>query len=295
MAPRKYYERILIVVGILFVFFVITMMSLSLVVQSLGINRDTREGMWILSGLQAVLLFILPAIISAFLINRKPGQYLALNRAPSWLAVTGVIFAYLIAFPALNQIIYWNSNLCFPESWETWGETLREMENGAQKASAVMLDTTSVWAMIVNLLIVGLLTAFGEELFFRGTLQRTIASSGAYYGAIWIVAFIFSAVHFQFFGFIPRLLLGAWFGYLLFWTRSVWVPVIAHFINNGVVVVFAWLSSRGLEFNIDRFGVTEYGFPMPAFVSALAFVVFVIFFRNFFFGTKEEISPSYGN
>lgn len=284
----KYYERLLTVGGMLVVFFVITMLSVPLLSDLLHIDRNTREGMLALSAWQAVVLFILPSLASARIISRRPAAFLELNRAPTALALTGALFAYLIFLPALNQIIYWNSNIEFPEAIAVWGETLREMEESANAAATLMLNTDSWVQMLVNLAVVALLTAFAEELFFRGTLQRAAASAGARHTAIWVVAFFFSAMHFQVFGFIPRLLLGAWFGYLLLWTRSVYVPVFAHFINNGAVVVCAWLSARGVDFDFDKFGVTEYGFPMAAFISAVATVVFIIYFKNFFFQDRRE-------
>ena len=289
MSSFKYYERLLIVVGIFLVFFAITVISVPLIVTISPINAGSREGLLLISTFQALVLFIAPSLVTARVISRQPIRYLHLNRKPSWLSVIGVIFAYLIAIPALNQIIYWNANISFPETMAYWGEVMKEMEDKANLSASLMLNVESFGAMLVNLLIVALLTAFGEELFFRGTLQHTAASSGAYFTSIWVVALIFSAMHFQIFGFIPRLLLGAWFGYLLYWTKCIYVPVLAHFINNGVVVVCTWLSAKGMTFNFEMFGVTEYGFPLPAFISALAFIIFIVYFKNFFF-TKESYS-----
>ena len=283
MASQKYYERLLVVAVIFFVFFVITVTGLPVIMQKFHILRDTRSGMLTISIIQALILFIAPSFVAARLISNRPLAYLEFNKAPGWLPVIGVVFAYLIALPALNQIIYWNANLEFPDHLSHWGSTLRELEDSANKAANIMLFTPEFGAMIINLLVVGLLTAFGEELFFRGTLQHTATPSGAHHLAIWIVAFLFSAMHFQIFGFIPRLLLGAWFGYLLYWTKSIYIPVLAHFINNGVVVVCVWLAANGFSYDFDKFGVVDSGFPYPALVSALATFIFLFCFRNFFF------------
>ena len=290
---RKYYERLLVIAGIFLIFFVITMLSLPLLIDVLHIDAKSRDGLLFISVYQAVVMFIFASLLAARINSPAPASYLHLNVAPSWLGIVGVIFAYLIALPALNQIIYWNSNLTFPDSWAYWGETFREMEERAAEASNVMMNVSSIGAFVVNLVVIALITAFGEELFFRGTLQSAAASGGANHTAIWVVALIFSAMHFQFFGFVPRLLLGAWFGYLLYWSRSVYLPMIAHFINNGVVVLCAWLSNHYITINLDTFGVTEVGFPMPAFISALAFVIFVVYFKNFFFCEKKKVRRLY--
>lgn len=293
MAQRRNYDNLLIIAGLFLVFFVITIIGIPLLVRTLQIDSQTRDGLLIASALQALVMFIAPSLVAARAISRRPGEFLTLNHPPRFLAILGVVFAYLIALPALNQLIYWNDNIVFPDALATWGETLREMEDTANNASAIMLDTTGWVNLVENLLVIGLLTAIGEELFFRGTLQNAAGAGGHNHTAIWVVALIFSAMHMQIFGFVPRLLLGAWFGYLLFWTRSIYVPIIAHFLNNGVVVVFAWLKANGTELNLDNLGVVEYGFPMPAFVSALATIVFLIYFRRFFFQRPEKGASYY--
>lgn len=248
-----------------------------------NLEFSSRESMLLASSLQAVFAFIIPALVVGRFFSYKPFDFLDLNKAPGWLPLLGVIFGYVIAIPALNQIVYWNSSIVFPDSLAEWGATLTEMEDKANAMSENMLSVSSFGGLCANIAIIALLTGLAEEMFFRGALQNTIASKGNPYGAVWIAAIIFSTLHFQFFGFIPRLLLGAWFGYLLLWSRSLYVPVFAHFINNGVVVFCSWLAARGCDFDFEFLGVAKSGFPFAACVSALAFAVFIAFFRKFFF------------
>lgn len=299
MSRQKYYEKLLLVATVFIVFFVIMMIGLPFLKTWLPDEGNSREGLLIISSVQAFVLFIIPSFVCARFIQRNPFDYLRLNRPPGFLPILGVVFAYLISLPALNQIIYWNMSISFPEGMEQWGATLKDMEDRANEISQMMMNVTSVGGLLVNLAVIALLTAFGEELFFRGTLQHTAGSNGMHHTAIWVVALLFSALHFQIFGFIPRLLLGAWFGYIFYWSRSIYVPVIAHFLNNGVVVVCTWLTAHGSAFNFDMFGVTEYGFPVAAFVSALSTVVFLTYFRRFFFyrtsdnEESKELKPSF--
>lgn len=285
----KTFNRILIVLGVFLLCFLITVYSIPAIVSSFGLDQSQREVMLGLSVFQALVLFILPSFVAARIVSTRPAAFLSLNRAPGWLPICGVFFAYLISLPFLNQIIYWNSIITFPDSLSDLGKALTEMEQSAAAASQSMMATSTLGGLFVNLAIIALLTAFAEEVFFRGALQRAFASGGRPYVAIWVVAVLFSAMHFQFFGFIPRLLLGAWFGYLVFWTRSLYVPVFAHFLNNGVVVLCSWLVGRGVDFDFDMLGVTVDGFPFPAAVSAVAFIIFIGFFRQFFF--YRESSP----
>lgn len=276
-------DRLLIIAIIFLLMFMATVMSVPVFLKICNLAEDSREGLLAVASYQAVMAFIIPSLISAKIISRKAADYLKLNVPPRWLAVLGVFFAYLIALPALNQIIYWNEQLVFPESMRELGESLRELEERAQAVGGIMLDTTSAGGLISGILIVGILTGIAEELFFRGTLQHSLTIKGRHHLAIWLTAFIFSAFHFQVFGFIPRMLLGAWFGYLLFWTCSIYVPIIAHALNNSVVVFCTWLTNRGAEIDFEMIGVSTDGFPLAALVSCAAFIVFLAYCRRFFF------------
>ena len=129
----------------------------------------------------------------------------------------------------------------------------------------------------MNILIIGVLAGFGEELFFRGTFMRLMTTGRVNpHVAIWTVAVVFSAMHLQFFGFVPRTLLGAYFGYLLYWSRSLWVPIIIHASNNIIYVVWQWAYSvNGNEQTpIDTIGTN--GNWSAVVISALLTVAIII-------------------
>jgi membrane protease YdiL (CAAX protease family) len=128
-------------------------------------------------------------------------------------------------------------------------EALKGLENwikGNEEAAAQLLEkmlyADNLGVLIFNILIVCIFTGIGEEFMFRGLLQnlfgRVIRNSHA---VIWIVAIVFSIVHFQFYGFLPRMLLGAWFGYLLYYTKTIWIPVLAHFTHNFISIIIYYI------------------------------------------------------
>lgn len=286
---KRYSDKLLTVAFIFVIFFIATMLLIPVCQHLFHLDMETRGGLLAVSVVQNLFAFIAPSVVAARIIAKSPGKMLRLNRAPSLRAVAGILITFLIVYPALNQIIYWNANIQFPAALEALGAQLKAMEESAQKVTSEMLSTGSLGGLFVNLLIVAILTAFGEELFFRGTLQTTAASGGSPHTAIWVVALVFSAFHFQVYGFVPRLLLGAWFGYLLFWTKSIYVPVIAHAVNNGVVVVCTWMAGNELiPSDFEMLGVSEYGFPLPAFISSLATVVFLYYCKDYFFRVKKK-------
>lgn len=191
---------------------------------------------------QDILAFIVPAVATACIVTRKPAELLAIRGLRNPLAILAIVAVMIVSIPAQEVIIQWNENLQFPDAAQTF---FRSLEDAAQASMHVLLADTSVPALIVNILIVGVAAGFAEEFLFRGCFQRLLVTGGVnHHTAIWLVAFVFSALHFQAFGFVPRLLLGAYFGYLLYWTKSIWAPVLAHALNNTIFVITAWAELR---------------------------------------------------
>lgn len=194
---------------------------------------------------QDFLTFIIPAIVTALLVTRRPAELLALITRPAGMAIVATVLVMGVSLPAQEAVIYWNYHLSLPASMAAFEEAARSMEEAAGGAMKLLLSDTSVSALIVNILIVGILAALSEELLFRGCFQRLLTTAGVNpHVAVWTVAFCFSALHMQLFGFVPRLLLGAFFGYLLLWSGSLWLPVIAHALNNTLYVLTAWHQVR---------------------------------------------------
>lgn len=197
---------------------------------------------------QDILLFMVPAVGTALVCSRRPAELLALMRRPGAVPTLLALCVMLVSAPAQEAVIYWN----YHWEWLPAGiESLaRILEDNANGSIGLMLGNTSVGALILNVLIIGVAAGLCEELLFRGAflglLFRTRLNKHV---AIWLVAIVFSALHMQLFGFVPRMLLGAFFGYLLWWSDSLWLPVIAHVLNNTVYAVSAWMQIRehGLE------------------------------------------------
>ena len=135
-------------------------------------------------------------------------------------------------------------------------DAMRAAEDRAALITEAFLKMNNISDLLINLIVVAVLPAIGEELLFRGVLQRLLGEwSKNIHAGIWISAFVFSAMHAQFYGFVPRMLLGALFGYLLVWSGSLWLPILAHFINNGSAVLFTYLFAKGtIQTNPDELG-----------------------------------------
>lgn len=238
--------------------------------------------------LQNVLIFIAPVVFLALLCKstekRPVAQTLWMTKAPTFKSIALVVIVYIVALPAMNWLVDWNNGLHLPQSMRGLENILREMEDSAQGVTHDMLMTKTWSGMLLRFLLIGVLTGLGEEFFFRaGMLGSMHFSRVQRHVAVWTVAFIFSAIHMQFFGFVPRLLLGAWFGYVMLWSGEVWTPIIAHSLNNGLVVVFTFLSQNKYinENIIDTLGLPEKGQqPLLAVGSALATMVIIWLFMR---------------
>ncbi len=203
--------------------------------------------MRIMTIVQDIVVFILPAILTTILIAQRPDEFLFLNRKPQLKAILVVLLTLVVSIPTMNLLIEWNESISFPESLKAVEQWMRASEENAADSINLLLGGETIADLILSVLIVGLLTGLSEELFFRGILQKLMITRPMnVHFAIWVTAFIFSTIHLQFFGFFPRLLLGVFFGYLVWWSRCLWLPVIAHAFNNSLVVVTKWMEQTGV-------------------------------------------------
>ena len=205
--------------------------------------------------IQDVVMFIVPAIMVAMLYTRTPAKFLMVQKKPDVDTLLLVAATIVAMVPAMNCIVEWNKGMTLPESMAGMEAWMRAAEENAGKMTLLIFGNWSAGAYIVALMIAGVLAGVSEEMYFRGTLQRLIATVPVNkHVAVWVTAVIFSAVHMQFYGFVPRMLLGAYFGYLAVWTECLWVPVVAHILNNSLAATSMWLAHRDGTAAIDTIG-----------------------------------------
>lgn len=196
--------------------------------------------LYLLQTSQTILLFGLSAVI-AVKINREASPLTALGFQPASLRNLLLAIAIAVcALPFVSVVGDWNSAVSFPCSLQWLENQFREMEDAALRITERMMNTRSYALLILNLIVMAALPALCEELFFRGVVQRYLQLSFDRHVAVWVTAIIFSAIHFQFFGFIPRLLMGAGLGYMFLLSKSLWLPITAHFVNNACTVIAAF-------------------------------------------------------
>ena len=228
---------------------------------------------------QDLSYFIIPAIIILAGIDPVYGSEIINPEKISSVEVLLVALLAVCAFPVTGLASQLNSSMALPHSLSGVEHWMRDKEDYADHLLEVIMTPGTFSGMMFNILLIAALPAIGEELIFRGILQKAfqyLFRSG--HAAVWITGIIFSALHFQFYGFLPRLLLGVIFGYLFLWGKNIWLPVAAHFINNAVPTAGSYF--RGWEainsqpaYNAAK----QIPFAVLAFVTC---VVILLWFRG---------------
>ena len=189
-------------------------------------------------------MFVVPALLFARMENRDWQGYLKLKRSlPVLFALTVVVM--FTSVPLLELSVEINQSMKLPGFLQDLEGWMRQQEDQMAELTKQLLTMKTVGALLVNLVMLAVIPALGEEFIFRGCLQRIFKQlTGNHHVAIWLTAIIFSSIHMQFYGFIPRMLLGAMFGYLLVWSNSLWLPILAHFVNNATAVLTAYVYQQ---------------------------------------------------
>ena len=198
--------------------------------------------------LSVSLLFLMPSFVYAWLQGEGIGKTLQMRHLPTMRGGALGLVGLFLLMPLVSLTSYWNEMLTLPSLLAPIEEWMRMQETLAEEMVAQFFVEKGWWSFVQNVFVIAIMAGLSEEVFFRGVVQRIIErSSSNPHLAIWGAAILFSAIHMQFFSFLPRMFLGAYLGYLLLWTRTLWVPIIVHAANNMILVII--MSSDSLKAN----------------------------------------------
>jgi membrane protease YdiL (CAAX protease family) len=192
--------------------------------------------------IQFLGLFLIPSLLFGYFSDAKPMHYLGLKEPSKNVYWILAIAAMLVAIPLVEYTGLLNRDAAFGSELRKWMEG---MEKQAQATILFMLNERTPANLIKNLIFIALFAGIGEELFFRGILQRLFirAFKNPWMGIV-VAAFLFSFFHFQFLGFIPRFLLGIILGAIYWYSGSLWPAIIAHFFYDGLFLVLAYMNPQ---------------------------------------------------
>ncbi len=257
-------------------FFGISIFQLMEIVANPVSHPQGRNMMLLLQGVLQFISFIIGPLILLRAIGYDLDHYLNRKTPPAfWLILLSGLLIVII-MPANSAVISWNATLDFPAFMDGFERWARQQEDQLAEIMKLITQFNSVGDLLIGLVVFALIPAIGEELVFRGITQRQFYRwLGNPHVAIWLAAIIFGAIHVQFFGFVPRVLLGALFGYLYFWSGRIVVPIVAHFVNNGFTVVMLYLhQTRTIDADIES---TE-AMPLYTILLSLVLSVAVIYY-----------------
>lgn len=235
--------------------------------------------------LTQLLAFAGPAVLMARLSGRP--RYTLAASLPA--RVPPLILAGLMAIasiPVIQLAAFDSESFSLPEDWGELERSLKASEAQAERMLRKLFGH-DLWS---NLIVIGLVPAVCEELFFRGFLQRTFRRRMNPHVAILLTGLIFSLIHFQFFGFFSRWLMGIFFGYLVFWGGALWPAIAAHFAFNGFQAVLAHMAYTSES--VDEAMVEENPeFPLMLTLGGVVLVAGGLALFRKFFHRPTEVPP----
>ena len=242
--------------------------------------------------INAISLFIIPPIIFAFLVTNNKLHYFNLHKGGPYIIYLIIPAIMIGGMPLINFLAEINSQLKFP-AWlagvEHW---MKSSEESAERITKAFLAVEDIKGLVYNLLLIAVIPAIGEELLFRGLLQRLFCEgTNSKHWGIWIAAILFSALHMQFYGFLPRMLMGVLFGYMLIWSGSLWAPIFGHLMNNGVAVLAFYFIQQGtISPEIEHIGEGE-GQVLQVLISAVLVFSLLWFYYNLSKTSHNSLKP----
>lgn len=218
-----------------------SLFAMGLFYLSYGLHTDITQYpdmMRLLQLISAIGTFLFPALALAWLCSSNPKEYLSIGKMPKGHILLLTFLCVFLLTPSISLTGLLNKQMELPSFMEPIESWMRSQEETTEQLTLKLLAGGGIITLFFNLIVIAVAAGVTEEFLFRGALQRIIGNwTHNHHIIIWSAAIIFSAFHMQFFGFLPRMLLGAYFGYLLYWTRNIWIPVFAHFVNNAFAVI----------------------------------------------------------
>lgn len=262
--------------------------ALSLMMQADFSNPDYIAMMKLLQVMSHLGMFIVPALVMSKLISGSFSDYFQPKKLPT-IAAWG--FSFLLIYllqPFIGFLAEWNASMSLPTGLSEMEAWMKSMEDSAAIATmAFMADSTGV-GLVVNLLVMAIIPAIGEELVFRGIVQQALQRW--FKSALWAIvvsSVVFSLFHMQFYGFIPRVVLGLLLGFVFYKSGNIWLASFVHFLNNGTVVLAYWLSKNNLIAATPE-NIEESHFPIYVVAVTTILSLLTLYLFNRFMNKNAE-------
>ncbi len=249
-------------------------------------NPQSIPALYLLQIVTTTIPIFLAPVIFGYWVVKAPAAYIKPTIRIPWMLFIVAFFVMLMSSPLIEFLSNINQQMVLPKWLSGLEKWMKESEESARRVTMAILQMQTLWDCIKNIILIGLLTAIAEEFMFRGGIQTIMQKwTKNTHVAIWVTAAIFSAFHMEFYGFLPRLLLGALFGYFVAWSGSIWPAVWGHFLNNGSAVVITYLYQKKLiTLSPDETNV----FNTPGYLFSLIIIInLLLVYKKIGLGKKQ--------
>ncbi len=252
-----------------------------------GFDFSDEKGLNILKYMQTIShfgLFIIPSLIFAWLVGGNIVKYFGLNKRINILYFLLSVLLIINAVPLINYFIEINSRLTLPDSMSNIEEWMKRTEESAMEVTERFLSVSTIGGLMFNIFMIAIIPAIGEELVFRGIVLRLFNQwTKNIHIAVWVSAILFSAMHLQFYGFLPRLFLGAILGYMFVWSGNIWIPIFAHFANNAMAIISYYLiHNKYWDVDYDKVGEAAIAPVYIVLSIIMTTIILFIFYRYYY-------------
>ncbi len=209
---------------------------------NLMVAKNGWLGLMISQAVASLVTFILGALAYWKWMEHKRFSDFNFVKSPQIILFVLAFLIQICLLPFNGWLQELNESMELPASLSGLESVLKAMEDSMAELTKFITNFDEIWELAIAILVIGVIAGIGEEVLFRGLIQRKIyLATKNPHVAIWVSAIIFSAIHFQFYGFLPRMFLGAMFGYFYFYSGNLWIPICAHIFNNSLAVVMLHL------------------------------------------------------
>ena len=280
-SDSKWTTKAILLLGIPFFLMIFSSVIMYLIQMAMGIESTNASTSWLLveQGVVSTLTFIVGAFLYIYLTHKNTMAYLGMTPTGNiWLYIIASIAMFCI-MPLVSATAVWNDSLKLPQALQELEKLMRLMEDTANDFTIQLMSESGAVHLFSALFVMAFIPALGEELLFRGCIQKGLENKiGNAHVAVWVTAFIFSFIHFQFYGFLPRAILGVALGYFYVYGKSLWIPIWAHFLNNATsVLAYKMLYQETGETNLSTMGVPQ-ELLFPAIAGGLLYAAAMLFF-----------------
>ena len=280
-SDSKWTTKAILLLGIPFFLMIFSSVIMYLIQMTMGIESTNASTSWLLveQGVVSTLTFIVGAFLYIYLTHKNTMAYLGMTPTGNiWLYIIASIAMFCI-MPLVSATAVWNDSLKLPQALQELEKLMRLMEDTANDFTIQLMSESGAVHLFSALFVMAFIPALGEELLFRGCIQKGLENKiGNAHVAVWVTAFIFSFIHFQFYGFLPRAILGVALGYFYVYGKSLWIPIWAHFLNNATsVLAYKMLYQETGETNLSTMGAPQ-ELLFPAIAGGLLYAAAMLFF-----------------